>query len=208
MPRLLVRTSYTAGKGRELAENPNAALLFYWHALGRQVRVEGVVERMPAEESDAIFLARPRDSRISALASRESERIASRDQLETRVRTLTEELEGREVERPAFGAATASPPSRSSSGSTARTGSTSASPTAAPATPGRSGSSSRSASPARAAPARAPRGPSRRRRRGAALPAGRRAHGRAAGTPRRRSSPRRRPATSSVSDLVRIEKSE
>jgi pyridoxamine 5'-phosphate oxidase len=95
-------TSYTSRKGRELAENGNAALLFYWHALGRQVRVEGVVERLPAEESDAIFLARPRDSRISALASRQSEPIASRYDLEARVRALTEELEGREVERPAF----------------------------------------------------------------------------------------------------------
>jgi pyridoxamine 5'-phosphate oxidase len=95
-------TSYTSRKGRELADNANAALLFYWHALGRQVRVEGVVERLPAEESDAIFLARPRDSRISALASRQSEPIASRYDLEARVRALTEELEGREVERPAF----------------------------------------------------------------------------------------------------------
>jgi pyridoxamine 5'-phosphate oxidase len=95
-------TSYTSRKGRELAANANAALLFYWHALGRQVRVEGVVERLPAEESDAIFLARPRDSRISALASRQSEPIASRYDLEARVRALTEELEGREVERPAF----------------------------------------------------------------------------------------------------------
>jgi pyridoxamine 5'-phosphate oxidase len=93
-------TSYTSRKGRELAENANAALLFYWHALGRQVRVEGPVERTPAEESDAIFLARPRDSRISALASRQSEPIASRDELEMRVRALTEELEGRDVERP------------------------------------------------------------------------------------------------------------
>jgi pyridoxamine 5'-phosphate oxidase len=93
-------TSYTSRKGRELAENASAALLFYWHALGRQVRVEGVVERLSPEESDAIFLARPRDSRISALASRQSEPIASRAELEARVRELTAELEGREVERP------------------------------------------------------------------------------------------------------------
>jgi pyridoxamine 5'-phosphate oxidase len=95
-------TSYASRKGRELAENANAALLFYWHALGRQVRVEGVVERVSPAESDAIFLARPRDSRISALASRQSEPVAARDELEARVRELTHELEGREVQRPDF----------------------------------------------------------------------------------------------------------
>lgn len=95
-------TSYTSRKGRELERNSHAALLFYWHALGRQVRVEGTVERVSPEESDAIFLARPRDSRISALASRQSEPVASRDELEARVRELAAELEGEEVERPDF----------------------------------------------------------------------------------------------------------
>ena len=95
-------SGYASRKGRELAENASAALLFYWHVLGRQVRVEGTVERVAADESDAIFLARPRDSRISALASRQSEPLASRGQLEARVRELEAELEGREVERPAF----------------------------------------------------------------------------------------------------------
>jgi pyridoxamine 5'-phosphate oxidase len=95
-------TSYESRKGRELAENARAALLFYWHPLGRQVRVEGSVERLAAEESDAVFLVRPRESRISALASRQSEPLASRDELEARVRELQAELEGREVERPPF----------------------------------------------------------------------------------------------------------
>jgi pyridoxamine 5'-phosphate oxidase len=95
-------TSYASRKARELAENSRAALLFYWHPLGRQVRVEGTVERASAEESDAIFLARPRDSRISALASRQSEPLASRAELEARVGELTAELEGKEVERPDF----------------------------------------------------------------------------------------------------------
>jgi pyridoxamine 5'-phosphate oxidase len=95
-------TSYTSRKGRELAENERAALLFYWHPLGRQVRVEGTAEWVAPEESDDIFLARPRDSRISALASRQSEPLASREQLEARVRELDAELEGREVERPPF----------------------------------------------------------------------------------------------------------
>jgi pyridoxamine 5'-phosphate oxidase len=95
-------TSYASRKGGELAENAQAALLFYWHPLGRQVRVEGSVERVTPEESDAIFLARPRDSRLSALASEQSAPLASREQLEARVRDLDAELAGREVERPAF----------------------------------------------------------------------------------------------------------
>jgi pyridoxamine 5'-phosphate oxidase len=95
-------TSYASRKGRELAENPRAALLFYWHALGRQVRVQGTVERVAEGESDAIFLARPRASRISALASHQSEPLAAREQLEARVRELETAMEGREVERPGF----------------------------------------------------------------------------------------------------------
>jgi pyridoxamine 5'-phosphate oxidase len=95
-------TSYTSRKGKELAENSRAALLFYWHPVGRQVRVEGTVERVSPEESDAIFLARPRESRISAIASRQSEPVGSRAELEARVRRLTAELEGNEVDRPEF----------------------------------------------------------------------------------------------------------
>jgi len=95
-------TSYSSRKGRELAENARAALLFHWHALGRQVRVEGPAEQVSAAESDAIFLARPRESRLSALASSQSESLASREQLEARVCELAAELEGREVERPPF----------------------------------------------------------------------------------------------------------
>jgi pyridoxamine 5'-phosphate oxidase len=95
-------TSYESRKGRELAENPRAALLFYWHLLGRQVRVQGTVERLAGADSDAVFLARPRASRISALASHQSEPLASREQLEARVRELERELEGGEVERPPF----------------------------------------------------------------------------------------------------------
>ena len=95
-------TSYTSRKGKELAENAHGALLFYWHPLGRQVRVEGAVERVSPEESDAIFLARPRESRISALSSRQTEPIASREELEARVRELTAALVGEEVGRPEF----------------------------------------------------------------------------------------------------------
>jgi pyridoxamine 5'-phosphate oxidase len=91
----LFATNYESRKGRELDASPRAALLFYWQPLGRQVRVEGTVERVTPEESDAIFLARPRASRISALASRQSQPLADLGELER-------EWEGREVERPDF----------------------------------------------------------------------------------------------------------
>jgi pyridoxamine 5'-phosphate oxidase len=75
-------TGYESRKGRELAENPRAALVFYWRELGRQVRVEGSVRRVPAEESDAYWQTRPARSRAAAAASRQSEPIASREELE------------------------------------------------------------------------------------------------------------------------------
>jgi pyridoxamine 5'-phosphate oxidase len=76
-------TNYRSRKGRELAENPFAALLF--HRPGRQVRVEGPVERLPAAESDAYWASRPAGSRRSAAASRQSEPIGSRAELEAAV---------------------------------------------------------------------------------------------------------------------------
>ena len=94
---------YTHGssrKGRELEANPQAALLFYWDSLGRQVRVEGRVGRAPAEESDAYFATRPRAAKVGAHASLQSEVLASRDELERRVEELEAEL-GAEVARPA-----------------------------------------------------------------------------------------------------------
>ena len=87
---------YESRKGRELAENPRAALLVYWDALGRQVRLEGPVERTTAEESRRYFDSRPRDSRIAALASRQSAVLRSRDELEARVAQVEAELAGRE----------------------------------------------------------------------------------------------------------------
>ena len=71
-------TNYRSRKGRELAANPFAALQFHWVELERVVRIEGPVEKVPAEESDAYFAVRPLDSRIGAWASPQSEVIASR----------------------------------------------------------------------------------------------------------------------------------
>jgi pyridoxamine 5'-phosphate oxidase len=87
----------TSRKGRELAENPRAALLLYWSSLGRQVRVEGRVETVSAEESDAYFASRPYAARVGAVASRQSEVLSSRAELDARVAGLADA----EVERPA-----------------------------------------------------------------------------------------------------------
>jgi pyridoxamine 5'-phosphate oxidase len=81
-------THYTSRKGRELEANPQAALLFHWDPLGRQVRVEGRVERVSAEESDAYFATRPAGARVGASASRQSEVLSDRGELERRVAEL------------------------------------------------------------------------------------------------------------------------
>lgn len=94
-------THYESRKGRELAANPAAALVFYWDVVERQVRIEGIVERTAADESDAIFAARPRGARLGAWASPQSERIAGREELERRVSEL-ERQHPSDVPRPPF----------------------------------------------------------------------------------------------------------
>ena len=80
-------TSHASQKGRELAANPRAALVFYWAELERQVRISGTVERVTREEFERYFLSRPRGSQLGAAVSRQSEVIASRADLEARWRT-------------------------------------------------------------------------------------------------------------------------
>jgi pyridoxamine 5'-phosphate oxidase len=89
-------THYTSRKGRELEANSRAALLLYWDPLGRQVRIEGQVERVPPAESDAYFETRPHGARVAALASRQSEVIGRCEELDARVA----ELSGGEAARP------------------------------------------------------------------------------------------------------------
>jgi pyridoxamine 5'-phosphate oxidase len=87
-------TSYESRKGDELAANPRAALLFYWPALGRQVRIEGGVEPTTRAETAAYVRTRPRASQLSALASPQSRPIESRAVLERGVAELTAAHEG------------------------------------------------------------------------------------------------------------------
>ena len=86
--RLVFFTNYLSRKGRELDQNPHAALVFYWPELERQVRVDGDVTRTSAAESDTYFNSRPPSSRIGSAASCQSQPIASREVLEERVREL------------------------------------------------------------------------------------------------------------------------
>jgi pyridoxamine 5'-phosphate oxidase len=93
-------SSYEGRKARELAQNPQGALLFYWQEQGRQVRIEGEVERVGRAESEAYFRTRPRGGRLAAWASHQSEPISSREELEARFREIEAEYEGREVPLP------------------------------------------------------------------------------------------------------------
>ncbi len=95
-------TNYESRKGLELAENPNAALVFYWRQLERQVCITGTVSKVSREESEAYFRTRPRGSQIGALTSSQSQVVASREVLENRFQQLMAEYEGREIPLPSY----------------------------------------------------------------------------------------------------------
>jgi pyridoxamine 5'-phosphate oxidase len=97
---LVFFSHYTSRKGRELDANPQAALLFHWSPLGRQVRVEGEVERLAEEESDTYFATRPRDAQLGALASRQSDPLGSRSELYERMAELEAGVGGGSLSRP------------------------------------------------------------------------------------------------------------
>ncbi|MGE5286722.1 MAG: pyridoxamine 5'-phosphate oxidase [Micromonosporaceae bacterium] len=96
-------TNKTSRKGRELAENPRACLLFPWHAMRRQVIVEGRVSELSAERSERYFHSRPRGSQLAAWASRQSTVLASRAELDDRYSRLAGRWpEGTEMPMPGF----------------------------------------------------------------------------------------------------------
>jgi len=97
---LVFYSHYASRKGRELEANPQAALLFHWRPLGRQVRIEGSVERVSPEESDAYFATRPRGAQLGALVSRQSEPLASRQVLHERLAKIESDLASGPVSRP------------------------------------------------------------------------------------------------------------
>jgi pyridoxamine 5'-phosphate oxidase len=95
-------TNYGSRKARQLEENPRAALVFLWRELERQVCATGTVERVTPEESDAYFRSRPREAQIGAWASRQSEVIGSRQELESAYVELDRAYSDGEVPRPSF----------------------------------------------------------------------------------------------------------
>jgi pyridoxamine 5'-phosphate oxidase len=97
---LVFYSHHTSRKGRELQANPQAALLFHWSPLGRQVRVEGRVEHVSDGESDAYFATRPRGAQLGALVSQQSEPLGSRSELDERLAELACELGEEPVARP------------------------------------------------------------------------------------------------------------
>ncbi len=94
-------SNYDSQKGQELAENPQAALVFYWVQFHRQIRITGQISRVSAAESDNYFHSRPRGSQLSAAASPQSRVVPGRATLEEQVAWLAERYEGQEVPRPA-----------------------------------------------------------------------------------------------------------
>ena len=101
-PGFLFYSNYGSRKARELSANPRAALSFVWLPLERQVRIEGVVSRLGASESEAYFRSRPRASQIGAWVSRQSSVIFSSDELKQRERELTASFHGSDVPMPDF----------------------------------------------------------------------------------------------------------
>lgn len=95
-------TNYASRKGRELAANPYAALVFWWGDLERQVRIEGQVEQTSAAESDAYYGSRPLGARLGAWVSAQSSVIANRAVLEDRLQELTAHYAQSEPQRPPF----------------------------------------------------------------------------------------------------------
>lgn len=95
-------TNYTSRKGEEIRQNNNAALLFFWPELERQVRIEGMLARQTAEESDLYFNARPRESKLGAWTSEQSKIIASRKVLDDTFDALSKKYPGDNIPRPPY----------------------------------------------------------------------------------------------------------
>lgn len=93
-------SNYHSRKGQELGQNPWAALVFWWASLERQVRIEGWVEQVSEQESDAYFYSRPWGSRLGAWASEQSQVVSDRQVLEQRLVELEQQYQDKEIPRP------------------------------------------------------------------------------------------------------------
>ena len=95
-------TNYESKKGRQLNENPRAAIVFFWPELERQVRFEGITEKLPSGESDEYFDSRPAGSKAGAWASRQSRTITSREELENEVVKIINRFKNENIPRPPY----------------------------------------------------------------------------------------------------------
>ena len=95
-------TNYKSYKAMHLEENPKACLVFFWKELERQVRITGLVKKIPQKESDEYFLSRPSGSQVGAWASNQSQVIESREWLEKRYLQLSEQFKHKDLKRPEY----------------------------------------------------------------------------------------------------------
>jgi len=95
-------TNYESTKAADIATNPNVSLLFFWSPLARQVKIQGVAEKIPTRESLAYFLSRPRGSQIGAWVSAQSSVISSRSLLESKYQEIKKKFRDKEVPLPSF----------------------------------------------------------------------------------------------------------
>jgi len=95
-------TNYLSRKGKEIARNPNASILFFWPELERQIRIEGVLEKVSKEESEHYFRSRPIPSQLGAIVSQQSQEIQSKELLVDKLAYLQQQYEGKEVPKPSY----------------------------------------------------------------------------------------------------------
>jgi pyridoxamine-phosphate oxidase len=95
-------TNYLSRKGKEIAKNPLGALLFFWETLERQVRIEGVIEKVSREDSEKYFQTRPRASQLGAIASPQSQEIADREILEKKYGEAEAEYADKDILKPSY----------------------------------------------------------------------------------------------------------
>jgi pyridoxamine 5'-phosphate oxidase len=95
-------TNFSSKKGAHLLSNPRAALLFYWPESGRQIRIEGVTNKLPEEDSESYFKTRPRESQLSAWASKQSTVITNREYLEKQYALFKNKFSSKPVEKPLY----------------------------------------------------------------------------------------------------------
>ncbi len=95
-------TNYGGRKSKDLIQNPYAALCFYWNPLGKQIRIEGKVEKLSTKESDDYFNSRATDSKLGAWASKQSSELKSRDEFLNEIEKYKKQFEGKQIPRPEF----------------------------------------------------------------------------------------------------------